>query len=164
MGMNAMIPIILKRINRYISFLVVLISLVSCQPSTHFEETVEFDHNNWVKFNDLNFNIPVEAGKTYSFNGSITVDSTYTRRKLEMGFYLYLPDDAQRLEDKTIRIRDFEYQPLGHKTDKGYVLKQNFKQKLRINESGILKLKMVLHSSHLNNYGIKKLKIIVIED
>ncbi len=150
--------------NRYFSFLVVLIALVSCQPSNHFEDTIEFDNNNWMKFSDLDFEIPVEAGKTYSFNGSITVDSTYTRRKMEIGFYLYLPDDAQRLEDKTIRVRDFEYQPLGRKTNEGYVLDQKFKQKLRIDESGILKLRIVLHSEHLNNYGIKQLHLIVVEE
>ena len=150
--------------NKYISFLVILLALVACQPSNHFEETIAFDNGNWRKFNELNFEIPVEAGKTYSFNGSITIDSNYTQRKLELGFYLYLPGDAQRLEDKTIRIRDFEYQPLGIKTDEGYVLKQNFRQNLKIDESGTLKLNIVLHSTHLNNFGIKQLKLNIIEE
>ena len=149
---------------KLLSFFIILVVLTSCKPSTHFEKTIDFERDNWVKFKNLEYSIPVEAGKTYSFNGAITTDSNYTHRKLELGFYLYLPSDEQRLEDKTIRIRDLEYQPLGDKVSDGYILQESFKKKLKINESGILKLQIVLHSSQLNNFGIKRIKLSVIEE
>ena len=149
---------------KLLSYFIIIIIFTACKPSTHFEQTIEFERDNWVKFKDLEFEIPVEAGKTYSFIGSFTTDSIYTRRKLELGFYLYLPGDEQRLEDKTIRVRDLEYQALGDKVSDGYLLQETLKKKLMINEAGLLKLQIVLHSSQLNNYGIKRLKLKVIEE
>ena len=149
---------------KLLSFFIILVVLTSCKPSTHFEKTIDFERDNWVKFRNLEYRIPVEAGKIYSFNGAITIDSNYTPRKLELGFYLYLPNDEQRLEDKTIRIRDLEYHPLGDKVSDGYILQESFKKKLKINESGILELQIVLHSSQLNNFGIKRIKLSVIEE
>ena len=145
-------------------YFIILIVLVSCNPSTHFEKTVEFEGGDWMKFKNLDYEIPVEAGETYSFNVAVTTDSNYIYRKLELGFYLHLPGDEQRLEDKTIRVRDLEYQPLGVKISDGYLLEQSFKKNLKINETGVVKLQMVLHSSRLNNSGIKRIKLSVIEE
>jgi gliding motility-associated lipoprotein GldH len=148
---------------RTLFFIIIILGLFGCKPSAHFEKNIEFENNNWRKFDNLEFNIPVEAGKIYSFEANIITDTNYTRRKLELGFYLYLPGDEERLEDQTIRIRDLEYRALGTKTEKGYQIKKSLKNNLLINESGILRLQIVHHSQYLDNFGINSIKLSVIE-
>ncbi len=131
-----------------------MISLAACKPSIHYEKKINFPNSDWTKFNSLEYQIPVEAGKFYSFEGIIITDTTFSQRKIEIGFYLYLPGGEERLEDQFIRILDLEYKPLGTKTKEGYQVKIPFKKHLRINETGILKLQIVYHSQYLNNLGI----------
>lgn len=142
----------------------IFIGLISCNPSAHFQKDTQFEQANWVKFNTLKYDIPVEAGKSYSFNGIITTDTVYTKRKMHIGFYLYLPSGEERLEDKTIRILSNEYIPLGEKKDGSYEIKTSFKQNILIKETGNLKLQIVHHSQYLDNFGIKNFKLIVNED
>lgn len=149
--------------NKYFLYLIILIAFISCKPSTHFEEKIRFVNNNWNKFNELNFDIPVEAGKSYNFKGNIITDSSYLNRKMEIGFYLFLPNGENRLEDQIIRILDYEYQPLGEKTEEGIQLAVNFKDHLIINESGILKVQIVFHSEKLDNFGIIGIDLFVFE-
>jgi len=144
-------------------FIIIILGLFACKPSLHYEKNIKFENNNWRKFDNLEFKIPVEAGKIYSFDANIITDTNYTRRKLEIGFYLYLPGDEERLEDQTIRIRDLEYHALGTKTEKGYQIKKSLKNNLLINESGILRLQIVQHSQYLDNFGINSIKLSVIE-
>jgi len=65
-------------------FSLIAILLSSCT-NLHFEEKIRFENNNWIKFNDLNIKIPVEAGKSYSFSGNIITDSTYTNNHQNSG-------------------------------------------------------------------------------
>ena len=145
-------------------YIIIILSLSACKSSIHYEKSLEFKNNDWGKFDDLKFQIPVEAGKSYSFTATIITDTNYIRRKLEIGFYLYLPGDEERLEDQTIRIRDLEYHALGIKTEKGDQLTKNLKKNLMINESGILRLQIVHHSQYINNPGIISFHLSVIEN
>ncbi|NPD44489.1 MULTISPECIES: hypothetical protein [unclassified Lentimicrobium] len=133
-----------------------LLSIIaySCTNSTVFETQQRFEDNNWFKFDEFNYEIEVDAGQNYSFDGTIITDSNYKNRKMELGFYLYLPEGGKRLEDKTIRILDFEYQALGKKADNGFELPVTFKQDLKIKSDGLLKIKIILHSQHTDNFGI----------
>lgn len=143
-------------------FFILLVSLLafSCSNSTVFEHQHHFENKNWVRFDDINYELEVETGQKYNFRGTITVDSSYKSRKMELGFYLYLPDGGKRLEDKTIRILDYEYQHLGTKTEHGYEIPVELKKELSINEGGKLKIKITNHSQHLDNFGIISLDLI----
>ncbi len=150
--------------NKYFFFfIIIIISFSACKPSVHYKKIIKFENSDWMKFNNLEYQIPVEAGKVYSFEGIFTLDSLYTQRKLELGFYLELPGGEERLEDHSIRILDFEYQPLGIKTKEGYQIKKTFKKQLRINETGMLMLQIVHHSQYLNNMGIISFELSVSE-
>ena len=135
---------------------IILLSIIaySCTNSSVFETQQRFKDNNWFKFDEFNYEIEVEAGQNYSFDGIIITDSSYKSRKMEIGFYLYLPEGGKRLEDKSIRILDFEYQTLGKKTINGFELPVIFKENLKINSNGLLKVKIILHSQHTDNFGI----------
>jgi len=146
----------------YILIIFIIIVFSSCS-STHFQDEVRFDNNNWTKFNELEFNIPVEADKTYSFSGHIITESTFNRRKIELGFYMVLPSGAERLSDLNFRILNFEYQPLGEKTEIGFQKEVLFKKDLLVNDDGILNLKIVLHSQYYDNFGIVGLDLFVNE-
>ena len=139
--------------NTIFIFLISIITF-SCTNSSVFETQERFEDHNWFKFNEFNYELEVEAGQNYSFDGVIITDSSYQDRKMELGFYLYLPDGGKRLDDKTIRILDFEYQALGKKTDNGFELPITFKEDLKINNNGLLKIKIILHSQHTDNLGI----------
>jgi len=139
-----------------------MITFSSCD-SNHFEKNIRFEHKNWIKFHELNYEIPVESGKIYNFTGNIITDSTFNRRKIDLGFYLYLPSGEERLSDLSFRVLDFEYQPLGEKTAEGIYNKITFKENIRSAESGKLKLKIVLHSQYYDNYGIVGLDLFVKE-
>lgn len=141
---------------------VVLISLTSCNYN-HFEKHIRFEKNNWTKFNELDIIIPVLADKTYDFTGNIITDSTYNNRKMEVGFYLYLPSGEERLSDLTFRILDYEYQILGEKTENGIINQVEFKKNLFNAEDGNIKLKMVLHSQYYDNTGIIGIDLFVKE-
>lgn len=138
--------------------------LMSCQPSYHFEKKHRFENKNWVKFNDLKYEVPVEAGKRYSFSGNILFDSTYHQRKIEIGFYLYLPDDEERLSDYSFRVLDYDYLPIGEKTENGYSLALEFKKQLLLSESGLLTVQISHHSQYLDNFGIIGLDLFVEEE
>lgn len=144
-------------------FSIILLSLLafSCSNSTVFEHNHDFSNNNWVRFDEINYEVDVEAGQKYIFEGNITIDSSYNSRKMELGFYLYLPNGGKRLEDKTIRVLDYEYQHLGTKTKQGYELPVVFKNELSINEGGKLKIKITNHSQHLDNFGIISLDLLI---
>ena len=133
-----------------------LISIItySCTNSSVFEIQHRFKDNNWFKFDEFNYELEVEAGQNYRFDGIIITDSSYKNRKMELGFYLYLPEGGKRLEDKTIRILDFEYHALGKKTTNGFELPVTFKENLKINSNGLLKIKIILHSQYTDNFGI----------
>lgn len=150
--------------NKYFLFIIIAIGFISCNPSTHFEKKTNFESSDWNKFNDLTYHIPVEAGKSYTFEGVIITDSTYTHRKMELGFYLYLPGGEERLSNHSIRIRDYEYEPLGEKTQIGYRMSVMLKKNLNIEEDGDLKITISLHSQYLNNFGIKSFNLLVFED
>jgi len=146
-------------------FSILIIFLMgSCQPSPHFEKHIRFKNANWNKFTELNYEIPVEIGKSYTFAGKILTDSNYTRRKLGIGFYLYLPSGEKRLDDQEIRIRDFEYKALGEKDQKMYILPVIFRKNLSIDESGNLKLIITQNSQFVDNFGIIGLDLTVTED
>lgn len=154
----------MRKIGFFLSILslVIISSFTSCN-SNHFEKNIRFENQNWVKFNELDFEIPVEAGKTYDFFGNIITDSTFDKRKLDLGFYLYLPSGEERLSDLNFRILDFEYKPLGEITDEGTTNHVTFKENIRSIESGKIKLKIVLHSQYLDNPGIVGLDLLVKE-
>lgn len=147
--------------NRILLLLPLLVLLLSCQPSHHFDKKHRFENNNWLKFNDLKYEIPVEQGKSYSFSGNIITDSSYQHRKMDIGFYLYLPGGEERLSDETIRILDYDYLPLGEKTGDEIILPVVFRKHLQVSESGILKLQISLHSQYLDNFGIIGLDLFV---
>jgi len=149
--------------NKYFLFFIIVIGISACKKSAYYEKNVIFENTDWNKFETLEYQIPVEAGKTYSFEGIIITDTNYTRRKVEVGFYLYLPSGEERLSDHVIRVRDYELQQLGSKTQKGFEVRQFFKEGLDISESGMLKLNIVHHSQYLNNYGIKSFGLVVSE-
>lgn len=140
-----------------------VIAIFSSCNSNHFEKSIRFENNNWIKFNNLEFEIPVEAGNSYSFSGNIITDSTFNKRKMEIGFYLYLPSGEERLSDMTFRILDFEYQPMGKITTNGILNEVTFKENVRSSESGKIKLKVVLHSQYYDNPGIIGLDLFVKE-
>lgn len=146
---------------RILLLLPLLILLSACQPSHHFDKKHRFENNNWVKFNNLKYEIPVEQGKSYSFTGNIITDSTYQYRKMDIGFYLYLPGGEERLSDETIRILDYDYLPLGKKAGDEIILPVVFRNHLQISETGILKLQISLHSQYLDNFGIIGLDLFV---
>lgn len=137
-----------------IQILIITILLGACQVPSHFENNHRFVNNNWIRFNDLVYEVPVEAGDTYSFHGNLITDSLFQQRKLELGFYLYFPDGEKRLEDQTHRILDFEYKALGKKTDIGFELPLVFKKDIQVSESGLLKVVISNHSQYLDNLGI----------
>lgn len=107
--------------------------------------------------------IPMEADNNYDFFGIIKTDSSFERRKIEMGFYLTLPSGEERFIDQTYRILDYEYQPLG--TWKGSAFENNitFRENIFSDETGLAKLSIVLHSQYYNNPGISGLTITVKE-
>lgn len=142
---------------------VLIISFISCSRSTHFEQDTRFSNNNWIKFNDLVYTFPVEAGKEYTFFGELLTDSTFQQRKIEIGFYLYLPDGSERLEDKTIRVLDFDLNPLGEKKNNEFLLPIDLKNSLQIKESGSLKVVITNHSQYLDNFGFAGFRLKVIE-
>jgi len=154
----------MNKIGIYIAIisLSIVFSFSSCN-SDHFQKSIRFENNNWNKFNELEYEIPVEAGKTYDFSGNIITDSTFTKRKIELGFYIFLPSGEERLSDLEFRILDFEYKALGEKTEEGIQNQVMFKEKLQSAESGKLKLKIVLHSQYLENTGIIGLDLFVKE-
>lgn len=143
-------------------FIFLVFTFSSCIQN-HFEKEIRFENNNWIKFNELEFNIPIDAGETYHFYGNIYTDSTFNRRKLELGFYLYLPSGEKRLSDLNYRILDFEYRPTGEKTELGYKKQIVFKENIRSEQAGNLRLKIVQHSQYYNNYGIIGLDLMVKE-
>ena len=149
--------------NKYFLFFIIIIGLSACKHQAYYEENVIFENADWNKFKTLEYQIPVEAGKTYSIEGIIITDSNYIRRKVEIGFYLYLPSGEERLSDHVIRVLDYEFQHLGIKTQEGFEVRQFFKEGLSISESGMLKLNIVHHSQYLNNYGIKSFDLVVSE-
>jgi len=145
--------------------LLLVILLSACQSSPHFEKHIRFKNANWKKFTELKYDIPVESGKTYSFRGEIITDTNYTRRKLGIGFYLYLPGGEKRLEDHEIRIRDFEYHPLGEKNDDNtYTKSVQFRENLSISESGNIRLIIAQNSQYTDNFGVIGIDLIVKED
>lgn len=154
----------MKKISFYIAIfsLTIAFSFSSCN-SNHFQKNIRFDNQNWKKFNELKYEIPVEAGKTYDFTGTFITDTTFNRRKLEIGFYLYLPSGEERLSDLEFRILDFEYKALGEKTNEGIKNHLVFKENLPIAKSGKLKLNIVLNSQYYDNYGIVGLDLFVKE-
>lgn len=141
-----------------------LFMMMACQPSYHFEKKHRFNNKNWFKFNDLKYEIQVEAGKTYSFSGNIITDSTYQHRKMEIGFYLFLPSGEERLSDQTIRILDYDHLPLGEISENGIILPVEFKKHLLASENGVLRLEISQHSQYLDNFGIIGLDLFVIEE
>lgn len=145
------------------SILIILLSILafSCSNSTIFERKHRFENNNWFRFNELIYEVDVEAGEKYAFDGIIITDSTFKSRKMELGFYLYLPDGGKRLEDQSIRILDYEYQQLGKKTEMGFELPVSFREELIINETGKLKIKITNHSQYVDNYGIIGIDLII---
>ncbi len=147
---------------RKICFIFLVFTFSSCIQN-HFEKEIRFENNNWNKFNELEFNIPIEAGETYSFYGNIYTDSTYNRRKIEIGFYLYLPSGEKRLTDLNYRILDFEYHSMGEKTDLGYKKQIVFKENIHSEQAGDLRIKIVHHSQYYDNYGIIGLDLMVKE-
>jgi len=134
--------------------LTLLWMITACQNSNHFDKKHRFENNNWFKFNDLKYDIPVNAGETYSFTGNIITDSSYQNRKIEIGFYLILPSGEERLSDQSIRILDYNYLPVGENTEAGISVPVDFKKHLSVSENGILKLQISLHSQNLDNFGI----------
>lgn len=145
--------------------LIILFSFLafSCSNSTVFENNYRFENHNWFRFDEIIYEIEVEAGQKYSFEGAITTDSSFKARKMNLGFYLYLPEGGKRLDDKSIRILDYEYQHLGTKTKYGYELPVVFKDELSIYESGKLKIKIINHSQHVDNFGIISLELLIKE-
>jgi hypothetical protein len=143
-------------------FIFLVFILNSCSQN-HFEKEIRFENNNWNKFNELELNIPIEAGETYDFFGNIYTDSTFNRRKLELGFYLYFPGGEKRLSDLNFRILDFEYQPTGEKTELGFKKSIAFKENIQSEQSGNLRLKIVQHSQYYDNFGIIGLDLFVKE-
>jgi len=150
--------------NKFFYLTMLFFALTACQPPVYYQQEVKFENSNWIKFNDLNFDIPVEGGKTYSFEAIITCDSNYLKRKLKIGFYASLPSGEERLDDQEIRILDYEYHPLGIKTNGNYVIRKILKEKMLISETGILKLEIVHHSQYLNNYGLLSFNLLVSEE
>ncbi len=144
------------------TFLILLIStlFLSCSNSIVLEKKHHFENNNWFRFDEIIYELEVEAGQKYTFEGFITTDSTYNNRKIDLGFYIYLPDGGTRLGDKSFRILDYEYQHLGEKTNKNYQLPVVFKEELSINQSGKLKIKIVNHSQYVDNNGIISLELL----
>lgn len=149
---------------KYFSFLLLVIFLASCQSGNTFHQKVEFPKNNWIKFNNQNYEIPVEADKTYTFKAILITDSSFKERKLEIGLYLEMPNEENRSTNYTLRILDNEFKPLGVKTNQGHKLTQILRQKIHITESGIMKAEIVLHSPKYDNYGIVSFEILLIED
>lgn len=144
-------------------FILISIFSISCTNQVVFEENHRFKDNNWFRFDDLIYEINVEAGKVYSFSGNIITDATYKSRKMDLGFYLYLPSGVHRLDDKSIRILDYEFHHLGEKTKDTYILPVIFKDELKISESGLLKIKISNHSQYVDNLGIIGLDLIIKE-
>ena len=145
------------------TILIIIVSVLafSCTNATVFERNHRFENNNWFKFEDLLYEVNVEAGENYCLEGFIITDSTFKSRKMNLGFYLYLPEGGSRLDDKSIRILDYEYQHLGNKTKFGYELPVIFKDELSINESGKLKIKITNQSQYVDNYGIIGLDLLI---
>lgn len=149
--------------NHILIFAIVLISFVSCN-SNHSKQEIRFPNNNWIKFNELEFNLAVEAGKSYDFSANLITDTLFNRRKIDIGFYAYLPSGEERLSDLTFRLLDYEYQSLGEKTPNGIINEFILKENLHSSESGNLKVKIVLHSQYYDNPGIIGLDFIVNEN
>ncbi len=148
---------------RQIFIILLIFNLLSCTSNYHFEQSDRFKDHNWVKFNDLEYSFQVEAGKEYTILGELHTDSTFRQRKIEVGFYLYLPDGSERLEDKSIKVLDYDLNPLGKNMNGEFILPINVKSNLLIKESGTLKLVISNHSQYLDNYGFAGLKIMAIE-
>lgn len=143
--------------------LILLVSFLafSCSNSTVYEHNHRFENSNWDRFDELLYEVEVEAGQKYLLEGTITTDSSFKNRKMDLGFYLYLPEGGKRLDDKSIRILDYEYQNLGTKTKYGFELPVVFKDELSINESGKLKIKIINHSQYVDNFGIVSLNLLI---
>ncbi len=149
---------------RYFYFLLLVIVITSCQSGVSFQQKTEFPKNNWIKFNNQNFKIPVEADKTYTFKAILITDSSFKERKLEIGLYLEMPNEENRSTNYTLRVLDNEFKPMGIKTDQGNELTQTLRQKFLITESGIINAEVVLHSPKYDNYGIVSFELLLIED
>jgi len=150
--------------NKYFVILLIVLGFSACTPENHYERAIRFKNSNWIKFNELKYDIPLEAGKSYSYDAILIVDSTYHQRKIKLGFYLEFPSGETRLLDKTVRLLDNEFQSLGEKTDVGYQYEIAFRKHLKTNETGILKAEVVLHSQYYDNYGIIGFDLFVKED
>ena len=144
--------------------LLLIVAFGSCKPEIHFRQTEYFAEHNWVKFKKLNYKIPVESEKSYSFNAIVVTDSTFEQRKIKIGFNLNLPNGEFRGTNHSLRILNNKFEPLGEKIKNGFLLKENLRRNFSTTKSGTIDAEIIFHSSKYDNNGIVSFTLEVIEE
>jgi len=75
-----------------------------------------------------------------------------------------MPNGENRAANHSLRVKDNEYNNLGVSTSQGFELKTPLREKMSINEGGIINAEIVLHSGHYDNYGMVSFELEVVED
>ncbi|OYT17200.1 MAG: hypothetical protein B7C24_03655 [Bacteroidetes bacterium 4572_77] len=104
---------------------------------------------------------PLSRKKHLKIRTGLNLISSYFRSP---GLYLQMPNGENRAANHSLRVKDNEYNNLGVSTSQGFELKTPLREKMSINEGGIINAEIVLHSGHYDNYGMVSFELEVVED
>jgi gliding motility-associated lipoprotein GldH len=138
--------------------IVVLFSVISCSggdKSDSFEKIIPLENQNWQRFNNLDFEVPVKRGDMLDFYLLLKYNNKFNNKRLPVNITFYTPGGEIRSRNFSFWIKDKRTgAPLGTTENNVTSLTLNIRKEMPFITDGICKVSFEKKIPRIDTYGI----------